>query len=294
MSTLAPKFRRGITLLEVLIAIGILAIGLSSVVAILPAAKSQGTRAVVYDRASALAANLLADAATFGVLREGSLSQTPNPALNQIAIIDPVVTASYASPAMPAATLVQPVLRNAGIFSRSTTVNAPANYHPLFTEGRDDVLLSDPPTPDDLPTHFYVDGARAYQARMTALLAMKPPASAPGHGTLSVVVFHNRDVSQAVVEGTVDGVRLTILPAAVPPGRTFRELVRPGVVVYADGRFHQLMSAAIQDAAPPQEAYVTTSTGAIFAATTPMALFPDSVGLAERPYTPEVNGAFLR
>ncbi len=286
--------RRGITLLEVLISIGILAVGLSSVVALLPAAKSQATRSVVLDRASGLAANVLADAATFGLLREGSLSQTPDPALNQIAIIDPVVTASYASPAMPAATLVQPVLRNAGIFSRSTTANAPADYHRLFTEGRDDVLLGDPPTPDDLPTHFFVDGARAYEARMTALLAMKPPASAPGHGTLSVVVFHNRDVSQPMVEGTLQGVELTIPAAKLTSGRTFREFVRPGVVIYAGGRFHQIMSAAIQDTTPPQQAYVTTSTGATFATSTPMVLFPDSVGLAERPYTPEVNGAFLR
>lgn len=295
MATHDPKPRRGITLLEVLIAIGILAIGLSSVVAILPAAKSQATRAVVLDRASGLAANLLADAATFGLLREGALSLAPDPALNQIAIIDPAAASgAFVSEAIPLPRPVQPALRNAGIFSTSSTANAPADYHRLFTEGRDDVLLGDPPTPDDLPTHFFVDGARAYQGRMTALLAMTPPAAPPGHGTLSVVVFHNRDVSQPVVEGTLQGVELTIPLANVPAGRTFRDLVKPGVVIYAGGRFHQLMSAAIPPLGSSTSAYITTSTLATFSTSTPIALFPDSVGLAERPYTPEVNGAFLR
>lgn len=295
MITHTPASRSGITLLEVLIAIGILAIGLSSVVAILPAAKSQATRAVVLDRASGLAANVLADAATFGMLRDGALSQDPDPVTNQIAIIDPAVaTGAFVSAAIPLPRLVQPALRNAGIFSASATADAPSDYHRLFTEGRDDVLLGDPPTPDDLPTHFFVDGARAYQGRMTALLAMTPPAAPPGHGTLSVVVFHNRDVSQPVVEGTLQGVELTIPAATVPAGRTFRDLVRPGVVIYAGNRFHQVMSAATPPSGSPTSAYITTSTNATFSAGTPMALFPDSVGLAERPYTPEVNGAFLR
>jgi prepilin-type N-terminal cleavage/methylation domain-containing protein len=291
MATLVPSPRRGITLMEVLIAIGILAIGLSSVVAILPAAKSQATRAVVLDRASGLAANLLADAATFGLVREGALSQTPDPALNQIAIIDPAAASNAYSTAIPS--VVQPALRNSGIFSTTaTTLNAPPEFHRLFTEGRDDVLLGDPATPDDPPTHFFVDGARAYQGRMTALLAMKPPAAPPRHGTLSAVVFHNRDVSQPVISGSLDGVTLTL--STVPAGRTFRELVKPGVVIYADNRFHQLMSAAIPPSGMPTMAYITISTGTTFSADTPMALFPDSVGLAERPYAPEVNGAFVR
>lgn len=287
MTTLVPTPRRGITLMEVLIAIGILAIGLSSVVAILPAAKSQATRAVVLDRASGLAANLLADAATFGLLREGALN--PAPGAGAVAIVDPAV------PAGAYAFASQPTLRSAGIFSTTaTTLNAPPEFHRLVTEGRDDVLVGDPPTPDDLPTHFFVDGARAYQGRMTALLAMKPPAAPPRHGTVSVVVFHNRDVSQPVVQGMLQGVELTIPAANVPAGRTFRDLVRPGVVIYADNHFHQLMSAATQPSATPTTAYITTSTGTTFSAGTPMTLFPDSVGLAERPYTPEGNGAFLR
>jgi len=279
MTTIAPMPRRGITLMEVLIAIGILAIGLSSVVAILPAAKSQATRSVVLDRASGLAANLLADAATFGLLREGALV----PPAGSLAIVDPAVMASY-----PFAS--QPTLRNAGIFSTSATDAAHAAYHRLFTEGRDDILLGDPPIPDVLPAHFFADGARAYQGRMTALLALKPPTAPPQHGTLWVVVFHNRDVAQPVVPGTLTGVSLTL--SGIPAGRTFRDLVKPGVVIYDGTRFHQLMSAAIQESPGAISAFVTLSNPPPHGSD--IWLFPDSVGLAERPYTPEVNGAFLR
>ena len=59
--------RNGITLMEVLIAIGILAVGLSSVAALMPAAGSQAKKAVVADRASSMAENALADAVTIGV-----------------------------------------------------------------------------------------------------------------------------------------------------------------------------------------------------------------------------------
>jgi prepilin-type N-terminal cleavage/methylation domain-containing protein len=283
--------RRGITLLEVLIAIGILAIGLSSVVAILPAAKSQATRAVILDRAAGLAANLLADAATFGFLREGALSL--NVGTNQIGFIDPAVPIdAYAPPVVAIATATQPVLRSAGIFSTTTTASVPVDYQRLLTEGRDDVLLGDPPTPDDLPTHFFVDGARAYQGRMTALLAFVPPdpsATPPRSGRLSAVVFHNRDTADPTLSGQLNGVVLTL--NAIPSGRTFRDLVKPGTVIFDGSRFHQLKSAAIHESGGVTSAFVTLSNSSPGG---PIQLFPDSVGLAERPYTPEVNGAFLR
>ena len=61
--------RNGITLMEVLIAIGILAVGLSSVAALLPAAGSQAKKAVIADRAASMAENALADAITIGLTR---------------------------------------------------------------------------------------------------------------------------------------------------------------------------------------------------------------------------------
>lgn len=61
--------RQGLTLLEVLIACGILVIGLASVAALLPAAASVLTEATSFDRAGALAANAFAELQTPGVLR---------------------------------------------------------------------------------------------------------------------------------------------------------------------------------------------------------------------------------
>jgi type II secretory pathway pseudopilin PulG len=80
--------RNGITLLEVLIAIGILAIGLSTVISLVPAGRSQASRAVVLDRASNLAANALSDAATFGLLRPASLTPYSDA---ELAYIDPTL-----------------------------------------------------------------------------------------------------------------------------------------------------------------------------------------------------------
>lgn len=61
--------RTGITLLEVLVACGILVIGLSSVAALLPAAASVMADAVRLDRAANLATNAVADLRFRGMLR---------------------------------------------------------------------------------------------------------------------------------------------------------------------------------------------------------------------------------
>jgi type II secretory pathway pseudopilin PulG len=66
--------RRGITLMEVLISIGILAVGLTSVVALVPAGRSQASRGIIYDRATTMATNALADAVTAGFTRLDSLT----------------------------------------------------------------------------------------------------------------------------------------------------------------------------------------------------------------------------
>jgi hypothetical protein len=89
--------------------------------------------------------------------------------------------------------------------------------------------------------------------------------------------------------GQLNGVMLTL--NAIPSGRTFRDVVKPGAVIFDGSRFHQLKSAAIHESGGVTSAFVTLSNPSPGG---PILLFPDSVGLAERPYTPEVNGAFLR
>jgi len=68
MPNTSPKQRHGITILEVLISIGILSVGLASVLALLPAGGSQARKAMIDDRRSALGENALADCQARGLL----------------------------------------------------------------------------------------------------------------------------------------------------------------------------------------------------------------------------------
>jgi prepilin-type N-terminal cleavage/methylation domain-containing protein len=281
--------RRGITLLEVLIAMGVLAIGLSSVVALVPAGRSQASRAVVLDRAASLAANVLADVATFGLLRDGVFPL----ASGTVTVIDPASETAY----LPGTAIAQ--LRAAGVFSSATPPDA---FEPgrrfaarLFLEGRDDLVEGEPSSEDLPPPYLELDGTRAFQGRMTALAGIAPhPVHAWLPGRLSVVVFHNRDPSFLAIPGILSGFQLTIDPATLPADRTLRNVVKPGSVIFANNRFHQIVSA--NSLPGGTSVFLTLSTGADLAAgePVPVILLPDSVGLAERTYTPESGGDFAR
>lgn len=68
MASLDSSRRRGITLLEVLVSIGILVAGLASIAALMPAAGARLAEATAIDRASTLAANAHADLRNRGIL----------------------------------------------------------------------------------------------------------------------------------------------------------------------------------------------------------------------------------
>jgi type II secretory pathway pseudopilin PulG len=276
--------RRGITLLEVLISIGILAIGLSSVVALIPAARSQASRAVVLDRAAVLAANALADAATFGLILDGALTATGG-----AIILDPAAVASYRLTSATGASL-----RTSGVFSGVVTgAAAPAVCQRLLTESRDDIVVTPGATAEDPPLNAFSDDARSYEGRMSCLYCLVPPAAPGDFGRLSVVVFHGRDPSLPVVDGVVSNFQATI-PSGNTGGRPLKDILRPGVVFWdsTNGRFHQAVSASWSDTT--QSASLTVSSGTLLAGTLPVQFLPDSVGLAERPYLPETPGPFTR
>ena len=270
-----PSNRRGITLMEVMISIGILAVGLTSVLSLIPAGKSEVSKAIVYDRASALAANALADAATFGLLKPGSLTWSGS----TMAVFDPAAGASWTGAAS---------LKRSGIFSSSTSASlAAGNQAPVFkliAQGRDDVNYNAPATDDDLPTNqFPTVGPRAFQGRMSCVLAVTSTATlSPGKfATLAAIVFHNRDLSSGgalTVSGSWDG--SSAITAITPPSdRTLREVVRPGTVITTGTSFHQLAMAAIDDSSGV--VYVTFS-GASPASSGMVQILLDSVGLAEQ------------
>jgi len=270
--------RSGITLLEVLIAIGILAIGLSSVVAIIPAARSQAARAVILDRAAALAANTLADAGTFGLLRSGTDTLFVSGAAS-VVVIDPegttlsgTGTVSYAN--------VQP--RATGLFGGGNA--APAAAQRAFLQSRDDVTASDPVTEDDPPNNQMIDGVRGFKGTMSSLLCLSGTGSEPDRA--SVVVFHRRDTTALKVTGTMSNSLLSFTP---PAGRTAGDIIRPGVVIWdrQGRRFHQIVTASPNFAG--SAFFLTLHSGSSLS--TEVEILPDSVGLAERMFTPESAGS---
>jgi type II secretory pathway pseudopilin PulG len=277
----------GITLMEVLIAVGILSIGLTSVLAILPAGGSQAAKAVVYDRAAILAANSLADAVTSGCCRIDGLNSSA-----AIVTIDALGQWAAPSPPTPAA------WQQAGVFSGPSTpsvaVGSAAAITQMFLQGKDDVELADPPGPDELPRYLEIEGTRAFAGRFTAALLRTSLDGAPiaegSPARISAVVFHNRAASpaEAFVPGTLAATgQITLIP---PPGRSLNEIVRPGVVFFdpigsGNGEHLHLVTSAAIDATS-NSAFVTY-TGTDLPAGSSITVLMDSVGLAERIVTIE-------
>jgi len=265
--------RNGITLLEVLISIGILSIGLMSVAALIPAGKAQAAKATVADRAAILAANALADAVTFGLLRPAALSSSGT------VTIDAGSGLTGVTPAW---------VRSLGIYSSTSSVNSTPAFHAQFLQSRDDILLTPGATDDDLPTNLFIDGLRAFDGRMTCmyLLASGTPAR------LSAVVFRDRDPAGSNVSGQMtDGV-VAVTGLTNLGDRSAKDVLKTGCVLFANGRLHQVLAAAYDTTA--SQAFVTLSTGtAATVGVVNFELLPDSVGLAETTCRLESSGPYL-
>ena len=279
--------RRGITLLEVLISIGILSIGLASVISLIPAAGLQASRAVVLDRASAFAANVLADAATFGMLAPDCVQNH-----GTYTFLDPAATGDYLSNTQ------RGQLKAAGVFATpSDTTLAKPPVDQLILQSRDDVSVTSPVSDDDPPTNSFDGGSvRSFEGHFTGLLGLS--GTTPGTpAMMSVVVFHRRDTGNALaITGTVTNFRIeaSSLNATQLGDRRFRDVMRPGVVLWdgATQRFHQTASVSVD--ATNSFAYVTLTTGTAAAGTHTIQILPDSVGLAERMYVPEYESQYRR
>jgi type II secretory pathway pseudopilin PulG len=320
-----PTARRGITLMEVLISIGILAIGLTSVVSLVPAGQSQAARAVVLDRAATAAANGLADAVTFGFTRADSviLSGTSVATPGSVSILDPAIlrieaeqglakwpNASYPNAAGAA-------IKPTGVYSpNGLAPAAPWQTARLFGQGRDDVVATAGSGADDPPVNVQTSGVRAFQGRMTSLfsLALADNVSnsrAPTAGDvakLTVVVFHNRaraDEAGLTVPAVFDDVTqsLSMNVTDIPSGRTFNEIIRPGVVIYDPSktpageqyqRWSQVLMASVDDSPKGGaiRAFVTFASPRPNSGTVRVLL--DSVGMAEQMIVVEGSSGYTR
>jgi type II secretory pathway pseudopilin PulG len=285
--------RRGITLMEVLVSIGIIAIGLTSVMSLIPAGKSEAGKALVFDRAATMAMNTLADAVTYGLTRPDSFVATNTSAAT--VVFDPANVVSW-----PAAATVATLKADGILTSSTTTATASLSVERLFSQGRDDVAYNPPATADGLPTNGFINGIRGFEGRMSSLVAVTqasgtPPLTAGDYAMLSVVTFHNRDTNTPMLAGSLSSAGLVTLSSALPTGRTLKSILRPGTVLYyVDSstptsrlRFAQLSMAAVDTTAG--NAYVTFSGQDISSLAPPLAIsiLVDSVGLAERIVTLE-------
>lgn len=290
MRILPEDSRRGITLLEVLISIGILAVGLTSVVALVPAGRSNAGQALIYDRAYTLAQNALDDAVTFGCLKLRTLGIASGSA-NTMIILD-AGTASMPIPT--AATLggTAGTLARKGIYASSAADAgnlAPTAVLEQLLRLRDDIVLQAGPTEDDLPRYRVIDGVRGFEGRFTCLLALAPLSgtmSAGSRARLTAVVFHNRDLTAPIVSGTWDGDGALVFTP--PADRTHAATFRTGSVFSSGGRFYRARSVSYD---PANRAHVLYSGTSLFTSGTAHILV-DSVGVAERFVTLEGGGPY--
>jgi Tfp pilus assembly protein PilV len=178
MQTATHNDRRGITILEVLISIGILSVGLASVLALLPAGGSQARKAMIEDRRSTLGENALADCQARGFLNPATWSGASYPPV----MIDPLGKAA-AVQVVPAGMAIVDV--------NGLTSLAFADY---ACRGTDD-LVYDMPDNEDLPP---VPGLQGNARRLTegnfswlATIVPLTSGTSPFH-RLSVVEFYRR------------------------------------------------------------------------------------------------------
>ncbi len=185
LNAIAPP-PRGITLLEVLIACGVLVTGLASVAALLPAAGSRLGQASVEDRAGVLAANARADITSRGLLA-ADLFSDPAKAVAFGKVVDGVPALSAATPYMAVA--VAAVLQQR-LDARSCTL--------------EDELVYAPPTTAETPLNSFADGRReckeglCWGATLTVSKPQTIPAAAGGPAVLSIAVFRKEGQAKEI------------------------------------------------------------------------------------------------
>jgi hypothetical protein len=170
--------RRGISLLEVLISIGILSVGLASVLALLPAGGSQARKAMIEDRRGAMGEAAIADCRVRGFLNPINWIGASNPPV----MIDPLGAAYGVSAAPSGMSLV----------SISGIPNlAVADY---VCRGGDDLAVQVPDDDDSAPVLMMQGSAkRLTEGNFSWLATITPMTTGTGpFHRLSVVEFYRR------------------------------------------------------------------------------------------------------
>ena len=172
---------RGMTLLEVLVACGILVVGLASIAAMLPAAGSRLGQAAMEDRAGNLAGNALAQARSAGAIAADVFSN-PNRAVAFGRGIDTLPTVDGQRFAAADARLAQRIDTNRGFVL-------------------EDEVQFTPATTTETPVNDFTDGRRSFKEALCWGATIAParfPAVAGGPATFSIVVARRTPTARAI------------------------------------------------------------------------------------------------
>jgi hypothetical protein len=239
-----PTCRRGISLMEVLISMGILTIGLVSVISLIPAGRSQALKASAIDRSSALAQNAAADLINRGFLRPSGWMATPS---STIAIFDPLLDplGSLFWTNTLTLSVIRPRIDAVTTSSATTAItSASSAVGDLLMKGEDDIRYSTDNVGADAPPvalwsysstsgrHVF-DGSYSYLATLSGSNASWKPGD---YKTLTIVTFNKRDTSLAPVALTLSDTTSGIWNVAqtnVPTGQSLKDVIKPGSMVLA-------------------------------------------------------------
>jgi Tfp pilus assembly protein PilV len=315
--------RHGISLLEVLISMGILTVGLLSVLSLVPAGKSQAVKAVIYDRSSVMASNVAADLISRGLLRPASWG---TPLSSTFAVFDPLYTGPTTvwPPAGTAIALKADAATTGASVLRYPGANAAGQMlavcDVLFRSEDDPLYTLDGVGPDDPPLPRWSagsaaapNGRRSFEGLYSFLATLQTSAvvasfldpDAPATPvTLTIVTFQRRDPTSEPIVFTPDSQTATdgswaYTAATLPSGQAIKDIVKPGtMVLWLDNlanptavRWHRVVLAA-----EPQAGRVgftcegqdpSPSNGRVLA-------FPGAVGGIEMPVKLEGTSAWNR
>jgi hypothetical protein len=252
-----PSRRSGITILEVLIAIGILAIAIPSALSLIPVGRSLLAKAIVSEQSPLALDNACATAITSGLTNVEALTSPnggacPEPPL----VIDPI---GMNSGAWTDLGLNPAVLRAGATLSGTSSASEGPRTWPvsaLLNSSADDLLMTVPDNADLPVTNRFTNGVRSSAGRTSwfAILALSTSGSfTVGElATLSIVVSRNRvpglmppaggtatPVSLVLEPGGPVGSRFYAAPYRVTwpasaklfPDREDREVVKKGAIV---------------------------------------------------------------
>jgi type II secretory pathway pseudopilin PulG len=242
---------RGITLMEVLISLGILSVGLLSILSLIPAGRSQAVKATVYDQATATANNALADIVSRGFLDPSRFVLSPRTKIDFLGDAAGVpIQGSFTSITSQTAAKIP--------------INSPTVPFAIHAAGDDRAYTTT--GADDPPQPTLVDGIPLAENKFTWLATIQDSAGGPLSSTnpgtyalLSVVVFHRRSLtadggraySITTPASNVNGTTLTITSATASTDDG--EYLRSGAVVMIDNNgiysWRRVLMAALQKTA---------------------------------------------